>query len=117
MYIKLDREYEIKTTLGTIREIENTFGKSFFEVANSVTTMKTDDQIRLLFAGVRRANPSLTFEMFCTLIEEHLGIGDLVEYLETFFYALQYPGLSPEEVQQKIEKKLERSRELQKSRV
>ena len=37
MYIRLDKDYEIKTTLGTIRDIERVFGKSFFEVVNSIS--------------------------------------------------------------------------------
>ena len=45
--------------------------------------------------------------------KEYMGLGDLMEYLEKYLYALQYPGLNDEEVQQKIEKKLQRSRELQ----
>ena len=58
----------------------------------------------MLFAGVKRANPAMSFEEFYTLCEENLGMGDLMEYLEKYLYALQYPGLSEEEVQQKIEK-------------
>lgn len=117
MYIKLDKDYEVKTTLGTIRELEKAFGKSFFEVVNSVANMKVEEQIKLLYVGVRKANPDLGEETFITLCENYIGIGDLMEYLEKYFYALQYPGLSEEEVQTRIEKKLQRNRELQANRA
>lgn len=48
MYIRLDKDYEIKTTLGTIRDIERVFGKSFFEVVNSISGMNVEDQLKLL---------------------------------------------------------------------
>ena len=117
MFIKLDKEYEVKATLGTIKDIERTFGKSFFEVINSVATMTVEEQIKLLFVGANKANPELTREKFSELCENNLGIGDLMEYLEKYFYALQYPGLSETEVQDRIQKKLERNRELQASRA
>lgn len=117
MFIKLDREYEVKTTLGTIRDIEKAFGRPFFEVAGDIAKMKTDEQIKLLFVGVKRANLNITEEVFNNACEDYLGIGDLMDYLEKYLYALQYPGLTEEEVQQKIEKKLQRSRELQANRA
>ena len=110
MFIKLDREYEIKTTLGTIRDIERVFGKSFFEVIQGIGTMIVEDQIKLLFVGARRANPSLDEAVFIAACEDNLGMGDLTEYLEKFFYAVQYPGLTDKEVQERIGKKLERKR-------
>ena len=112
MYITLDRQYQVKTTLGTIRDIERTFDKSFFEIVNTVSQMKVEEQIKLLYVGVRRLNPELTEDTFNSLCEDYLGIGDLMEYLEKYFYALQYPGLSEEQVQEKIEKKLQKNREL-----
>jgi len=113
MYIKLDREYEVKTTLGTIREIEAMFKKSFFDVINGMASMKVEEQIRLLFAGIKKANPDMTEKGFSELCDDHVGLGDLMEYLEQFIFALQYPGLSEQEVQEKLEKKLERTRKLQ----
>lgn len=112
MHIKLDKDYEVKTTLGTIRDVEKTFGKGFFELAGEITKMTIDEQVKLIYVGVRKANPDLTEEKFISLFEEHLGIGDLMELLEKYMYGLQYPGLSEEEVQDRIQKKLLRNREM-----
>ena len=116
MYIKLDQEYEVKTTLGTIREIERLFDKAFFEVISGVTEMKIDEQIKLLFAGVKKANPDMTEKKFTDLCDDNVGMGDLMDYLEKFILALQYPGLTEAEVQEKVEKKLQRAQALQKTK-
>jgi len=108
MIIKLDKEYKLKTTLGTIKQIEETFQKSFFEVVESVGKMKVEEQLKFLFAGIKKANPDIAEKAFIDLCEDHVGMGDLIEYMEKYIYALQYPGLSEAEAQDKIEKKLKR---------
>ena len=110
MHIKLDKDYEVKTTLGTIREIERIFDKSFMDVINSITSMKIEEQIKFLFAGIKKADPQMSEEKFVELCEDHLGMGELMEYLEQYIFALQYPGLSEQEVQEKLEKKLQKNK-------
>jgi hypothetical protein len=110
MYIKLDKEYEVKTSLGTIRDIEKVFCKSFFEVVNGLTAMKVEEHVKLLYLGTKKANAELSEKVFAELCDNHVGLGDLMEYLEQYIFALQYPGLSEQEVQEKLEKKLKRSR-------
>lgn len=116
MKIQLDREYEVKCTLGTIRDIEKSLGKGFFELMGGVSKMTTEEQLKMLYAGVKRANRELRYEEFDRLCEEHLGIGDLMDLLEKYLYGLQYPGLTEEEAGERIEKKLQASRALQASR-
>ncbi|MCL2860930.1 MAG: hypothetical protein FWE22_00745 [Firmicutes bacterium] len=115
MQIKLDKEYEVKTTLGTIREIEKSFNKPFIEVINSAVSMKVDEQIKLLFAGVKKANPSLDIKEFNDLCDDYISMGALMEYLEQYIFALQYPGMTEQEVQEKIEKKLLKHRKIEKA--
>ena len=110
MYIKLDREYEIKCTLGTIKDIESRFGKPFFTLISALDKMTTTEQIQLLYIGARRADPTISEKDFIAACEDNLGLGELTDYLEQFVYQLQYPGLSKEEVQQRIEKKLRDNR-------
>ena len=112
MYIKLDREYEIKCSLGTIKDIESRFGKPFFTLISAFDKLTTTEQIQLLYVGARRADPSLSEKEFVSACEDNLGLGELTDYLEQYVYQLQYPGLSKEEVQQRIEKKLRDNRAL-----
>ncbi len=115
MFIKLDKDYEIKCTLGTIKDIEAKFGKPFFTLVSEFDKFTTTELIKLLYVGAHRANSSVTEQEFISACEDHLGLGELSDYLEQYVFQLQYPGLMPEEVQDKIEKKLERSRALKKA--
>lgn len=107
MYIKLDKDREVKCTLGTIRDIEKKFNKGFYEILRGLDKMTVTEQIRLLYVGVGKADPNLSEESFAEICDEYLGMGELQESLENFLYQLQYPGLSNAEIQEKIQKKLQ----------
>lgn len=109
MIIKLDRDYEIKCTLGTIKDIESRFNKPFFTLVSALDKMTTTEQIKLLFIGAKRAEPSIKEADFVEACEENLGLGELNEYLENFVLQIQYPGQSREEIQERIEKKLKQA--------
>lgn len=115
MIIKIYREYEIKCTLGTIKDIENKFSKPFYTIIGGLDKMTTTEQIKLLYSGAKRADSSIVENDFVIACEENLGLGDLAENIEQFVLQLQYPGLSQEEVQQKIEKKLQAAASLRAS--
>ena len=114
MFIRLDRDYEVKCTLGTIKEIESKYNKSFYTVIGALDKMTVTEQLRLLYIGVKRADAGVREQQFFAVCDAYLGVGALTDYLEQFVFALQYPGLSREEVQQKIEKKLAANRARQK---
>lgn len=116
MYIKLDRDYELKCTLGTIRDIESKFGKPFFTLMGDLGQMTTTEQLKLLYVGAKKADPALTEADFITACEDNLGLGELADYLEQYVYELEYPGLTKEEVQDRIEKKLRRSQALRQAK-
>ena len=109
MYIKLDREYELKTTLGTTFDIEQIFGKSFFDIVEAINSMSAKEQIKLLYIGAKKAQPSLSEQDFLLACEDNLGVGMLSEYIGEYFLALQYPGLTAQEAQEVIKKKLQES--------
>lgn len=114
MFIKLDREYELKCTLGTIKEIEARFNKPFFTLLGGIDKMTTTEQIRLLYIGAHRADSSLEESAFIAACDDCLGLGELTEYLEQFVLALQYPTLTREEAHDRL-KKLTAGRETAKT--
>jgi len=114
MFIKTDKDYEIKCTLGTIKDIEAKFKKPFFALVSELDKFTTTELISLIYVGARRADPTLKEQDFIAACEDNLGLGELADYLEQYVFQLQYPGLKPEEVQEKLEKKLERTRALKK---
>lgn len=112
MNIKLDKEYEIKCTLGTIRAIETRFGKPFIPLMGELDKLTTTEQMRTLYCGFAKANPSVSEEQFVALMEEHVGMGEFADMLEEYVYQLQYPGKSRAEAEEIVQKKLERARRL-----
>lgn len=109
MYITLDRDYEIKCTLGTIKDIETRFNKPFFTLVSGLDKLTSGEHIKLLYLGAKRADPNLSETAFTAACEDKLGLGELTDYLEQFVFQLQYPGLSGEEIQERLQKKLLRA--------
>ncbi len=112
MIIKLDKEYEVKCTLGTIRAIEKRFNKPFIPLMSDLNKLTTTEQIKILYCGFVKANPDISEEKFCSIIEENIGIGELADILENYVYQLQYPGKSKEEVEEIVQKKLQKANRL-----
>ena len=107
MFIKLDKEYEVKCTLGVIRDIEKGFNKAFYTLMGEIGKLTTSEQMKFLFYGFRKINPEISEQQFYALCEDNLGLGQLTDYLETYLYQLQYPGMSKEEIDQIMQKKLQ----------
>lgn len=115
MNIQLDKDYELKCSLGTIRELEETFNCSFNELITKVNKLTTEEQLRMLFCGVHRANPDMSKEKFFVLCDDYLGLGMLTDKLEEFIYQLQYPGKTQEEIDAIVQKKLAKAGQLRNS--
>lgn len=115
MKITLDKDYEVRCTLGTIKEIESTFKKPFMVLISEMNKLTTTEQIKLLYAGVKRGDKTVSESEFIGQCEDCLGLGELTDYLEQFVYELQYPGLTREEAQQRMEKKLKEAEKLRNS--
>lgn len=108
MKIQLINAYELKCTLGTIKDIENYFKKTFNEVVSMLDKMSTSEQIEMLYLGAKRANENIERDTFIEECENTLGVGTLTEMIEEFILQLQYPGQTKEEIQKKIMEKLEK---------
>lgn len=115
MRITLDRDYEVKCTLGTIKEIEKTFGKPFFALISSLDKLTTTEQLKMLYIGAKKADDTLQEEYFISKCDDYLGLGALSEHIENYILQLQYPGMSSDEIQKKIQKKLEQAESLRSS--
>ena len=84
MIIKLDRDYEVKCTLGTIKEIEDRFGKPFLTIVAGLDKLTTSEQIRLLYIGAHRADQGLEENTFISACDDNLGLGTLTDYMEEY---------------------------------
>lgn len=109
MIVKAGMDYDVKCTLGTIKDIESKFNKSFYTLLSDVNKMTTTEQIKFLYVGVKRANSKIEEKEFIADCEDNLGLGNLSEYIEQYILELQYPGMAKDEIQKKLEKKLQQA--------
>lgn len=97
MLIKIkNEEFELNTKLGTTFKIEEKFKKPYLKVMQSIDNMTAKEQIEMLCCGINKEKE----KDFKNAIYEK-GFGELTEILEEFIEALQYPGLTKEEIEEK----------------
>lgn len=98
MNIKVnENEYELNTKLGTCIEIQKAFKKPYLKVIENVMELNLEDQIKFIACG-------LTYKESKDEFKEDIlecGIDTLVEIIEQYVDALQYPGLTEEEIETK----------------
>jgi hypothetical protein len=97
-----NKQFELKTNIGTIKKIEREFNrKSFIQVTNEIETMTVEDIQKLLLAGVDGKEEK---EEFKEAMDTNAGFMDLFEYLKNFIGQLQYPGKTEKEIEKLNEK-------------
>ena len=92
-----NKQFELKTNIGTIKKIEREFNrKSFIKITNEIDTMTVEEIQKFLLAGVdgKEEKEELKEEM-----DTNAGFMDLFEYLKNFIGQLQYPGKTEKEIE------------------
>lgn len=98
-----DKELEFNVKLGTTVKIKKAFNKNFNDVLKSLDKLDVDDLIKLLYCGL--SEEQITKDDFSTLCYDNLGLMELYDIVQMFIKKIQYPGLSIEEIDKKIEEK------------
>lgn len=108
MFIKInEEEFEIDTKLGTTFKIEEKFKKPYLKVLADIENLNAKEQINMLSCGLNK-DDEVRFKN--ALNEE--GLGKLSELLEEFIDALQYPGLTTEEIEEKKLQKIAKQKHM-----
>ena len=108
MFIKInEEEFEIDTKLGTTFKIEEKFKKPYLKVLADIENLNAKEQINMLSCGLNK-DDEVRFKS--ALNEE--GLGKLSELLEEFIDALQYPGLTTEEIEEKKLQKIAKQKHM-----
>ncbi len=92
-----EKEYELNTKLGTCLEIQKAFKRPYLKVIENIMELNLEEQIKFIACG-------LTYRESKTEFKEDIlecGIDTLVEIIEQYIDALQYPGLTEEEIETK----------------
>lgn len=104
MEIKIgDKVLTLNTKLIVTKNIKLRMKKSFNTILQNIANMDIEDYINLLYCGID--SKEMSFDEFETLVYENIGIMELYEIVTNFIKQLQYPGLSIEEIDKKLEEK------------
>ncbi len=98
-----DRELEFNVKLGTTVKIKKAFNKNFNDILKSLDKLDVEDLIKLLYCGLNE--DQITKQEFTDLCYDNLGLMDLYDIVQMFIKKIQYPGLTIEEIDKKIEEK------------
>lgn len=115
MNIKVnEEEFELSTKLLTTKRIEWKFKKPYLRILENIQDMKAEEQVDLMACGVpyKDGKEDKDEEKRFKSAMDEVGIGDLSDYLEKFIDALQYPGLSEEEIEEKKLEKIKKQKHM-----
>lgn len=107
-----NEELECVTTLRVAMNIQKEFKKPYMVVLKNIENLDLEEQIKILYLGLKLANNELKFEDFKNYILDEVGLEQLGEYLEEFVNGLQYPGLSEDEIEKKLIAKMEKQKKM-----
>lgn len=111
MNIKLDNEtIDVKTTLNVAFKLQEQFKQPYMKVIEHITTKdaRIDEQVKFLYIGYQNGGGEMSEKEFSDRLLESNGISQIGDYLEQMILELQYPGMSEQEIEEELKKKIEK---------
>jgi len=103
-------EIELCEKLETGALIQKRFSKPFLQVAKNIVNMTIEELESFLACGLR-ANV-MTLDEFKKLIHENMGLAELYDAVSGLTTAIQYPGLTEEEIEKKLLAQQEKAKKM-----
>lgn len=79
MFIKLDTEREIRIRNKALSQIEKKLKRSFTTIMTDITDLYVEDQIFILYQGLRHEDPQLTLDKVTDLVDEYSDMKTVIE--------------------------------------
>lgn len=93
-------EIELSEKLQTALNIQKRFSKPYLAVARNIGNMQVEELISYLGCGLR--GNVMSIDEFKPLVLENMGLGDLFDAVSGLTLAIQYPGLTEDEIEKKL---------------
>lgn len=103
------KEYTFNCKLRTCVKIKQQFKKNYNQIIEELDKLDVMDMIKLLYCGLD--SNEVSEEDFRNNLLDNCGMGEMYEILTWFIKQLQYPGLSEEEIEKKLEEKKQKKSE------
>lgn len=104
------KEFELCEKLETAVMIQKRFSKPFLQVAKNVGNMTVEELVSFLVCGLR-ANV-MSIDEFKELVMSNMGLGDLYDAVSGLIMAIQYPGMTEEEIEKKLLAQQEKAKKM-----
>lgn len=101
-------EVEFTEKLQTALNVQKRFAKPFLKAAHSIPSMTVEELISFLSCGLKTIKP----DEFKDLAMEHMGLSELYDAVSKLVMAIQYPGLSEDEIEKKVQAQQEKIRKM-----
>lgn len=101
-------EIEFSEKLQTALNVQKRFAKPFLKAAHGIPSMTVEELISFLSCGLKSMKP----DDFKELALEHMGLNDLYDAVSKLVLAIQYPGLSEDEIEKKVQAQQEKIRKM-----
>lgn len=105
------KELDFNCTLGVTIRIKSKFKKTYNEMIAILDKLDTPELIDFLYCGLNSDQISET--EFKQYVFDNCGMGDLMDYVTWFVKQIQYPGLTEDEIEKKLEEKRQKAALLQ----
>ena len=121
MFVKFNRrnkdgdleniEYELSTTLRIGLAVQKRFAKPFLKVAQSIRNLGIEELIAFLSCGIEGSENDRK-EFRDAILDGDLGLGGIYEAVAALVTGIQYPGLSEDEIEKKVQAQQEKIRSM-----
>lgn len=97
------REFDFNCKLGVTVRIKSKFKKTYNQLVEELEKLDATDMVALLYCGL--SPEQITESEFINHCFETVGLGDLTDAIAWFIKQIQYPGLTEDEIEKKLEEK------------
>lgn len=102
--------YTFNVKLGVTIKIKKAFNKPFNQVLGNMENYDVEDLIKLLYCGIDPEKH--TKQEFENAVLENVGLMELYELVQSFLKKIQYPGLTEEEIDEKLKAKNQQAQQM-----
>jgi len=100
------QEFNLDTRLRVCYELQKQFNKKYMEIFKSISTMGIEEQIKMLYCGLSKEDKEKTsLTSFVDLLLDNIGLDEMLDHITKFVNQIQYPGLTEEEIEKKVQEK------------
>ena len=98
-----NKTFNFETVLRTTLKIKQKFKKPYNTVIENIDKLEADELAWLLYCGIDKSE--ISEQDFTNYLLDNIGMDELIDDVMWFVKQIQYPGLTEEEIEKKLQEK------------